>query len=389
MSYAANEGDLGTRTLVLENKKFYIDVQENQRGRFIKVAEISPEGRKNQILMSFSTAALFNENLVKFVDFLYDLREHNPDNLKQGELLSKVIFTDEKKYHMDLKENSRGRFLKVSEKFPRGQSRFQVIIPADGLEKFQLNLEELLDEYDDGEVEEALAAQERHPEPARNEDKKFYFDLKSGQQGRNITISEVKGNFRNSILVPESGWENFLNILSDYIQQESGCKSFRDVIDEDLGSRTLMFENKKFYLDMKENQRGRFIKIAEVSSEGRKNQVMMSLSTAGVFNKNLDQFVDFYHDLDRHHTDNFRQEDLKSEVMYEDDKKYHMDFRENARGRFLKVSETFARGNNRDQIFIPADGMVELKQNLQELIGQYDEGNTQGSHSAAQKKQAC
>ena len=26
----------------------------------------------------------------------------------------------------------------------------QVIIPADGLEKFQVNLEELLDEYDDG-----------------------------------------------------------------------------------------------------------------------------------------------------------------------------------------------------------------------------------------------
>ena len=68
---------------MLENKKFYIDVQENQRGRFIKVAEISPEGRKNQILMNFSTAAVFNENLVQFVDFALDLRKHNPDNLKQ------------------------------------------------------------------------------------------------------------------------------------------------------------------------------------------------------------------------------------------------------------------------------------------------------------------
>jgi len=387
MSYADNEGDLGTRTLVLENKKFYIDVQENQRGRFIKVAEISPEGRKNQILMNFSTAAVFNENLVQFVDFALELRKHNPDNLKQGELLSKVIYTDDKKYHMDLKENSRGRFLKVSEKFPRGHSRFQVIIPADGLEKFQVNLEELLDEYDDGEVEQALAAHnDRNQEPARNEDKKFYFDIKSGQQGRNMTISEVKGNFRNSIAVPEGGWENFLNVLSDYMDQESGCKTFKDVIDEDLASRTLMFENKKFHLDMKENQRGRFIKIAEVSQEGRKNQIMMSLSTAGVFNKNLSHFVDFYHDLDSHFADNFKQEDLKSEVMYEDDKKYHMDLRENARGRFLKVSETFARGNNRDQIFIPADGMVEMQQNLQELIGQFDKGNGKTSQSGAQNK---
>ena len=33
---------------------------------------------------------------------------------------------DDKKYHMDLKENARGRFLKVSETFTRGYSRFQV-----------------------------------------------------------------------------------------------------------------------------------------------------------------------------------------------------------------------------------------------------------------------
>ena len=80
--------------------------------------------------------------------------------------MSKVIYTDEKKYHMDLKENVRGRFLKVSEKFPRGHSRFQVslnnvlffqafslqvIIPAHGMEKFQNNLDELIAEYDDGE----------------------------------------------------------------------------------------------------------------------------------------------------------------------------------------------------------------------------------------------
>ena len=74
---------------MLENKKFYIDVQENQRGRFIKVAEISPEGRKNQILMNFSTAAVFNENLVQFVDFALELRKHNPDNLKQVKCLVK------------------------------------------------------------------------------------------------------------------------------------------------------------------------------------------------------------------------------------------------------------------------------------------------------------
>ena len=36
------------------------------------------------------------------------------------------MYKDDKKYHMDLKENARGRFLKVSETFQRGYSRFQV-----------------------------------------------------------------------------------------------------------------------------------------------------------------------------------------------------------------------------------------------------------------------
>ena len=111
----------------MDRKRFYLDVEENQRGRFIKIAEISTEGRKNQILMTFPTAALFNQNLIQFIDFYRDMDKLDPDNLRQGELKSEVMYNDDKKYHMDLKENARGRFLKVSETFTRGYSRFQVI----------------------------------------------------------------------------------------------------------------------------------------------------------------------------------------------------------------------------------------------------------------------
>merc|ERR1712130_832508 len=147
--HLGGQGDLASRTLVLESKRFYLDVKENQRGRFIKIAEISADGRKNQILMTFSTAALFSQNLVTFIDFYKDLEKVNPDNLKQGELKSEVMYKDDKKYHMDLKENARGRFLKVSETFTRGysSSRFQVFITADGMREFQHNLGELIDEY--------------------------------------------------------------------------------------------------------------------------------------------------------------------------------------------------------------------------------------------------
>ena len=53
----------------------------------------------------------------------------------------------------------------------------------------------------------------------RIENKNFYFDIKKNQQGRYMSISEVKGNYRNSILIPESGWENFRDVLDDYVKQ--------------------------------------------------------------------------------------------------------------------------------------------------------------------------
>jgi len=213
-------GDLASRALVLENKRFYLDVKENTRGRFIKIAEISPDGRKNQILMTLPTAALFRHHLVSMIEFYQELDSVDPEHLTQGELRSEVMFKDDKKYHVDLKENARGRFLKVSETFTRGYSRFQIFIPAEGMEEFNHHLKELIEQYDDGEVEEAAATpQSRH---LKIENKNFYFACKKNAKGRYITVSEVKGNFKNTILVPESGWDDFRDVFDDYTKQ---CKT--------------------------------------------------------------------------------------------------------------------------------------------------------------------
>ena len=66
------------------------------------------------------------------------------------------------------------------------------------MEEFNNHLKELIEEYDDGEADAASQApQSRH---VRIENKNFFFSCKKNAQGRYITISEVKGNFRNSIL---------------------------------------------------------------------------------------------------------------------------------------------------------------------------------------------
>ena len=100
--------------------------------------------------MSFSTAGQFHQNLTKFIEFYRSLGEVDSYNLRQGELKTEVMYKDDKKYHMDLKENARGRFLKVSE--TNGHSRFHVFIPADGMREFKSQIGELIDEYDNGTV---------------------------------------------------------------------------------------------------------------------------------------------------------------------------------------------------------------------------------------------
>lgn len=92
---------------------------------------------------------------------------------------------------------------------------------------FNLYLKELIEEFDDGV--DGLSGEDggassggggdnRH---VKIENKNFYFSCKKNAQGRYITVSEVKGNFKNSILIPESGWDDFRNVFDDYVKQ---CK---------------------------------------------------------------------------------------------------------------------------------------------------------------------
>ena len=109
-----------SRTIFLDPLRFHLEVKENPKGRFLKIADVSPDGKKNQISMTFAAANVFSENLVKMIDFYDSLHQLNQNNLKQGELKAEVMYQGDKKCHINLKENARGRFLKVSETFNQG-----------------------------------------------------------------------------------------------------------------------------------------------------------------------------------------------------------------------------------------------------------------------------
>ncbi|XP_053669816.1 transcriptional activator protein Pur-alpha [Anopheles nili] len=209
------EQELATKMLQIQSKRFYLDVKQNRRGRFIKVAEIGADGRRSQIFLALSTAAEFRDHLSTFSDYYASLGPPNPDNVPEdGKLKSEMMIKDNRRYYLDLKENVRGRFLRVSQTITRGGPRSQIAIPAQGMIEFRDALTDLLEEFgtNDGGYKGELP-EGRH---MRVDNKNFYFDIGQNSRGIYMRVSEVKSNFRTAITVPEKCWSRFRDILTDY-----------------------------------------------------------------------------------------------------------------------------------------------------------------------------
>ena len=94
--------------------------------------------------------------------------------------------------------------------------------------------------------------------------------------------------------------------------------------DVELVCKTLQVEHKLFYFDLKENPRGRYLKISEKTSATRSTIIVPSSGISWF----LDLF-NYYVNSDDH--------DLFSKELQLDSKVFYFDIGENRRGRFLKV----------------------------------------------------
>ncbi|XP_076625224.1 purine-rich binding protein-alpha isoform X2 [Colletes latitarsis] len=218
------EQELATKMLQIQSKRFYLDVKQNRRGRFIKVAEIGVDGRRSQIYLALSTASEFRNYLSTFSDFYASLGPPSSENVpNDGKLKSEVMTKDNRRYYLDLKENTRGRFLRVShpvsQTITRGGPRTQIAIPAQGMIEFRDALTDLLEEYGTDDGFKGDLPEGRY---MRVDSKNFYFDIGQNNRGIYMRISEVKTHFRTAITVPEKSWARFRDIFADY------CESMRE-----------------------------------------------------------------------------------------------------------------------------------------------------------------
>ncbi|XP_013779956.1 transcriptional activator protein Pur-beta-like [Limulus polyphemus] len=218
---ASSEQELATKMLQIQSKRFYLDVKENRRGRFIKVAEIGPAGRKRRLLLAMSSALELRDHLTAFSEIYASLGPPNPDNLPEdGKLKSEIMVKENKRYYLDLKENTKGRFLRISQTVTRGGPRSQVAIPAQGMIEFRDALTDLLEEFGtEGDTSQEFKGDLPEARHMRIENKNFYFDVGQNCRGVYMRVSEVKSNFRTSITIPEKSWSHFRDIIAEYVDK--------------------------------------------------------------------------------------------------------------------------------------------------------------------------
>ncbi|XP_016064567.1 PREDICTED: purine-rich element-binding protein gamma [Miniopterus natalensis] len=231
---AAEIQELASKRVDIQKKRFYLDVKQSSRGRFLKIAEVwvgrgrQDNVRKSKLTLSLSVAAELKDCLGDFIEHYahLGLRGHRPEpghGREQGArrrarraapsppasvgseehphsvLKTDYIERDNRKYYLDLKENQRGRFLRIRQTVLRGAGVIgyfghglgqeqTIVLPAQGMIEFRDALVQLIEDYGEGDLEERRCGDDdplELPEGTsfRVDNKRFYFDVGSNKYG--------------------------------------------------------------------------------------------------------------------------------------------------------------------------------------------------------------
>ncbi|KAG9488833.1 transcriptional regulator protein Pur-beta [Eleutherodactylus coqui] len=258
MSREQETQELASKRLDIQNKRFYLDVKQNAKGRFIKIAEVGAGGSKSRLTLSMAVAAEFRDYLGDFIEHYAQLGPSSPEQIAQSSgddgaggprraLKSEFLVRENRKYYLDLKENQRGRFLRIRQTINRGpgfsggagggaglQSGQTIALPAQGLIEFRDALAKLIDDYggeDDelgvglgpggggGGASGGLYGELPEGTSITVDSKRFFFDVGCNKYGVFLRVSEVKPSYRNSITVPLKAWSKFGGAFCRYADE--------------------------------------------------------------------------------------------------------------------------------------------------------------------------
>jgi len=206
--------ELESKTILIQNKRFYLDVKENNRGRFLKIAEVTPGGHKNRVTMAMHILPEFRDLLSDFIDHYASLgpstveqdQEAGDDVANRRPLKTARIMRGQRRYFLDLKENVRGRYLRVRAPGQTNDMPQQVIVvPASGMIEFRDTLTGLIENFgvDEEENDEDEANLPQSATIGSRRSKVFYMDVGKNPRGTYVRMTEQSANYRQSITVPD------------------------------------------------------------------------------------------------------------------------------------------------------------------------------------------
>ncbi|KAJ8529022.1 hypothetical protein K7X08_035857 [Anisodus acutangulus] len=251
------------------------------------------------------------------------------------ELLCKTLQVEHKLFYFDLKENPRGRYLKISEK--TSATRSTIIVPFNGISWFL----DLFNYYVNSDDQDVFSKE------LQLDTKVFYFDVGENRRGRFLKVSEASvSRNRSTIIVPagsarDEGWAAFRNILAEINEasrlfilpnQETSETSERLGLSDDVGagfissqssqsaltadlsvkrtidlpaaaekvsnlgiSKVIRADQKRFFFDLGSNNRGHFLRISEVAGSDR-SSIILPLSGLKQFYEMVGHFVEISKD---------------------------------------------------------------------------------------------
>ncbi|KAK8683128.1 hypothetical protein V6N13_039195 [Hibiscus sabdariffa] len=250
------------------------------------------------------------------------------------ELLCKTLQVEHKLFYFDLKENPRGRYLKISEK--TSATRSTIIVPSSGISWFL----DLFNYYANSDEHDLFSKE------LQLDSKVFYFDIGENRRGRFLKVSEASvSRNRSTIIVPagstrDEGWAAFRNILADVneasrlftLPNQQSSEPSEDLVglsddvgagfisghnqptsnsdlnvdrsvelpaQEEIGnmgvSKVIQADQKRFFFDLGSNNRGHFLRISEVAGSDR-SSIILPLSGLKQFHEIVGHFVEITKD---------------------------------------------------------------------------------------------
>ncbi|CAI5524472.1 unnamed protein product, partial [Closterium sp. Naga37s-1] len=233
------------------------------------------------------------------------------------ELVSRSLQLEQKLFHLDLKDNPRGRYLKISER--TALNRSTILVPVAGVVWFV----DLFNYYANGGEQGQLNSKE-----LQLDSKVFYFDVGENPRGRFLKVSEAsRMHGRSTIIVPattgttpgatDDGWAAFRNALVEIHEASltlpgaapgvaaattagydagaataGGTQGGLAGVGSSAGgavgaggataSRVIVADQKRFFLDLGSNPRGHFLKMSEVLGVDRSSIIIPASAVAQV-----------------------------------------------------------------------------------------------------------